>query len=172
MLILLYAVTLLFLCLWSSAFTDISVDQTERMCSDLVSYFRVRLWGEKAERLWHTPHDSLILFNSSRGKTLRSLLSVSLRGVCLPFHHPAFIPVFLSQHGNILASPLLFYTRFELHCIMSWCSRVSVFPLCLCLSFSLGCVHQLWMLSRSFALWEAESILLSPDMSVILVLDF
>jgi len=77
-----------------------------------VLFLCVSVGRESRASLWHTPHDSLTPFNSSHGKTLRSLLSVSLRGVCLPFHHPAFIPVFLSQQGNILASPFLFLHTF------------------------------------------------------------
>lgn len=103
---------------------------------------------ESRASLWRTPHDSLTPFNSSHGKTLRSFLSVSLKGVRPPFHHPAFIPVFLSQHRNSLESPFLF-----LHTFWVVVLRVSVFPLCLFLSFSLGFVHLLWTFSLSLSLF-------------------
>lgn len=131
-----------------SAFTDISADQKERMRSDLVSYFCVRLWGEKTEHLFdaHLMIPWLPLTLLMGRHYALSCLFLSEEYVChsiilllFPFFSHS-IEIFQHLHSS-------FYTRSEL-----WCSRVSVFPLCLFLSFSLGFVHLLRTFSLSLSL--------------------
>lgn len=113
------------------AFTDISAHQKERMRSDLVSYFCVRLWGEKAEHLFdaHLMIPWLPLTLLLGRHYALSCLFLSKEYVChsiilllVPFFSHS-IEIFQNLHSS-------FYTRSVL-----WCSRVSVFPF---VSFSLS----------------------------------
>lgn len=140
-----FTVSLLLLCLWSSAFTDILPTKRRERAQMWCPIF-VCVCGERKQIVSLT-HTSWFLdsFNFSHGKTLHSLLSVPLRGIRLQFHHPAFIPVFLLLHWNISASLFLFsHACFEpfapLHYVIVLKS-IRFSSLSLCLSLSLGCVH-------------------------------
>ncbi len=132
-----FTVSLLLLCLWSSAFTDILPTKRRERAQMWCPIF-VCVCGERKQSVSLT-HTSWFLdsFNFSHGKTLRSLLSVPLRGIRLQFHHPAFIPVFLLLHWNISASLFLFsHTCFEpfapLHC---HCAQEYPWVWVVCISF-------------------------------------
>lgn len=133
-------------CLWSSAFTDVSADQTERMRSDLVSYFCVRLWGEKAERFFDTrimiPWLSFTLLLGRQHDV--SCLSLSEEYIC----------TFPSQ-----LSPLM-HACFELHSIMSFCSNVSFLSLQVDLTFALNTLQCLFIMlsGNSFLIWRVFRI--------------
>lgn len=81
---------------------------------------------ESRASLWHTSHDSLTPLTFLMGRHY-ALCCLSLRGIRLQSHHPAFILTAL-KHFSIFI-PLftrMFWTRCS---IASLCSRVSVFPL-------------------------------------------